>query len=238
MKRLARADGHGREQPRGGLERGRGHARGAPDSGRPRRVRGGGRDPPRARASGGAIEPAGACGSAYLVPRGASSSAPGAELGRAGVGHLSEIADAEAPPEPRGGPFQAWSVSELLRVGRTRAGAGPGGAALDPAIELAVLELAAALEARLVAMLGAEVLFVHAPHALVRKSGKAQGVGWGEVPHQGRPQAVAWAHRLCIGCRRRLNRHARGSLERQGARNLGELAIRIRVGHSHVLLPY
>jgi glycogen debranching enzyme len=34
----------------------------------------------------------------------------------AGVGHVSEIADADAPHTPRGCPWQAWSVGELLRV--------------------------------------------------------------------------------------------------------------------------
>jgi predicted glycogen debranching enzyme len=33
-----------------------------------------------------------------------------------GVGHLSEIAGAEAPHRPAGCPFQAWSVGELLRI--------------------------------------------------------------------------------------------------------------------------
>jgi predicted glycogen debranching enzyme len=37
-------------------------------------------------------------------------------LRSAGLGHLSEIADAEAPHEPRGCPFQAWSVAEVLRL--------------------------------------------------------------------------------------------------------------------------
>ncbi|MEI9951736.1 MAG: amylo-alpha-1,6-glucosidase [Pseudomonadota bacterium] len=37
-------------------------------------------------------------------------------LYRAGIGHVSEIADAEAPHTPRGCPFQAWSVSELTRI--------------------------------------------------------------------------------------------------------------------------
>lgn len=37
-------------------------------------------------------------------------------LGTAGLGHVSEIADAEPPHMPRGCPFQAWSVAELLRV--------------------------------------------------------------------------------------------------------------------------
>jgi glycogen debranching enzyme len=37
-------------------------------------------------------------------------------LHTAGVGHISEIADAEAPHAPRGCPFQAWSVAEVLRL--------------------------------------------------------------------------------------------------------------------------
>jgi len=36
----------------------------------------------------------------------------------AGVGHISEIADAEPPYTPRGCPFQAWSVAEALRLDR------------------------------------------------------------------------------------------------------------------------
>jgi predicted glycogen debranching enzyme len=39
-------------------------------------------------------------------------------LADAGVGHLSEVADAEAPYTPGGCPFQAWSVGELLRLDR------------------------------------------------------------------------------------------------------------------------
>jgi predicted glycogen debranching enzyme len=39
-------------------------------------------------------------------------------LNHAGLGHVSEIADAEAPYTPRGCPFQAWSVGELLRLER------------------------------------------------------------------------------------------------------------------------
>ncbi|HUL72454.1 MAG TPA: amylo-alpha-1,6-glucosidase [Vicinamibacterales bacterium] len=38
------------------------------------------------------------------------------ELERLGLGHLPEIADAEAPFTPRGCPFQAWSLGELLRL--------------------------------------------------------------------------------------------------------------------------
>jgi predicted glycogen debranching enzyme len=37
-------------------------------------------------------------------------------LDEAGLGHLSEIADAEPPHTPRGCPFQAWSVGEALRL--------------------------------------------------------------------------------------------------------------------------
>ena len=39
-------------------------------------------------------------------------------LDAAGLGHLPEIADAEAPHAPRGCPFQAWSVGEALRLDR------------------------------------------------------------------------------------------------------------------------
>jgi predicted glycogen debranching enzyme len=37
-------------------------------------------------------------------------------LAQAGLGHISEIADAEPPHTPRGCPFQAWSVGEALRL--------------------------------------------------------------------------------------------------------------------------
>ncbi len=39
-------------------------------------------------------------------------------LNSAGLGHISEIADAAAPHIPRGCPFQAWSLAELLRLDR------------------------------------------------------------------------------------------------------------------------
>jgi len=39
-------------------------------------------------------------------------------LDGAGLGHVSEIADAEAPHTPRGCPFQAWSLAELIRLDR------------------------------------------------------------------------------------------------------------------------
>jgi glycogen debranching enzyme len=41
-----------------------------------------------------------------------------AHLDAAGLGHVSEIADAEAPFAPKGCPFQAWSLGELLRLDR------------------------------------------------------------------------------------------------------------------------
>jgi predicted glycogen debranching enzyme len=41
-----------------------------------------------------------------------------AHLGEAGLGHVSEIADGDAPHTPRGCPFQAWSLGELLRIDR------------------------------------------------------------------------------------------------------------------------
>jgi predicted glycogen debranching enzyme len=36
----------------------------------------------------------------------------------AGLGHVSEIVDAELPHRPRGCPFQAWSLAELIRLER------------------------------------------------------------------------------------------------------------------------
>ena len=39
-------------------------------------------------------------------------------LEQAGLGHLSEIADGDPPHTPRGCPFQAWSLGELLRLDR------------------------------------------------------------------------------------------------------------------------
>ena len=46
----------------------------------------------------------------FLAPLLASSGAA--------TGHLPEIADAEPPHAPRGCPFQAWSVAEMLRLDR------------------------------------------------------------------------------------------------------------------------
>ncbi len=39
-------------------------------------------------------------------------------LERAGLDHVSEIADGDAPHTPAGCPFQAWSLSELIRLER------------------------------------------------------------------------------------------------------------------------
>lgn len=40
-------------------------------------------------------------------------------LGEAGLGHISEVADGEAPHVPGGCPFQAWSLGEFLRLDRS-----------------------------------------------------------------------------------------------------------------------
>jgi glycogen debranching enzyme len=40
-------------------------------------------------------------------------------LDEAGLNHVSEITDGDAPHLPRGCPFQAWSVGELLRLDQT-----------------------------------------------------------------------------------------------------------------------
>jgi len=39
-----------------------------------------------------------------------------AHLDTAGLGHVSEVADGDAPHTPGGCPFQAWSMGELIRV--------------------------------------------------------------------------------------------------------------------------
>ena len=39
-------------------------------------------------------------------------------LSQAGLGHISEVADADPPHSPGGCPFQAWSVGEALRLER------------------------------------------------------------------------------------------------------------------------
>ncbi len=57
-----------------------------------------------------------------------------AHLEEAGLGHVSEIADGDAPHRPRGCPFQAWSMGELLRLERViLAPATPGGEEAKPA---------------------------------------------------------------------------------------------------------
>ncbi|WP_071000313.1 amylo-alpha-1,6-glucosidase [Methylobacterium sp. C1] len=39
-------------------------------------------------------------------------------LGEAGLGHVSEVADGDAPHRPGGCPFQAWSLGEYVRIRR------------------------------------------------------------------------------------------------------------------------
>ncbi|WP_133646544.1 amylo-alpha-1,6-glucosidase [Paraburkholderia flava] len=41
-----------------------------------------------------------------------------AHLDEAGLDHVSEVADGDAPHTPGGAPFQAWSLGELLRIER------------------------------------------------------------------------------------------------------------------------
>src|SRR6516164_1513092 len=45
-------------------------------------------------------------------------------MNNAGIGHISEIADAEPPHTPRGCPFQAWSTGEYIRLERSVLGDG------------------------------------------------------------------------------------------------------------------
>jgi glycogen debranching enzyme len=50
-----------------------------------------------------------------------------AHLDRAGLSHVSEVADGDPPHTPGGCPFQAWSVGETLRIDRViLAPAAPG----------------------------------------------------------------------------------------------------------------
>ena len=41
-----------------------------------------------------------------------------AHIERAGLGHVSEVVDGDAPHTPGGCPFQAWSLGELIRICR------------------------------------------------------------------------------------------------------------------------
>jgi glycogen debranching enzyme len=45
--------------------------------------------------------------------------------GQAGLGHLPEIADGDAPHAARGCPFQAWSIGEALRLEKLLVAAEP-----------------------------------------------------------------------------------------------------------------
>jgi glycogen debranching enzyme len=66
---------------------------------------------------------------AWVRVRGATSEAKAEARGRflepllrhlheAGLGHISEVADGDAPHNPGGCPFQAWSVAEAIRLDR------------------------------------------------------------------------------------------------------------------------
>jgi glycogen debranching enzyme len=46
-------------------------------------------------------------------------------LHTAGLGHVSEVVDGDAPHQPGGCPFQAWSLGELIRI-ETMLGVPPG----------------------------------------------------------------------------------------------------------------
>lgn len=48
-----------------------------------------------------------------------------------GLGHIAEIADGDEPHTPRGCPFQAWSVGEVLRLDRLVLGEGGSGVLAD-----------------------------------------------------------------------------------------------------------
>jgi predicted glycogen debranching enzyme len=63
------------------------------------------------RARGGRAAARGAARARFLAPL-------LAHLGAAGLGHVSELADGDAPHAPGGCPFQAWSLGELLRLDR------------------------------------------------------------------------------------------------------------------------
>lgn len=56
----------------------------------------------------------------FLIPlvQRMSCGGGGGGVGGGGVGHISEIADGDAPHTGRGCPFQAWSVAEALRLDR------------------------------------------------------------------------------------------------------------------------
>ncbi len=61
-----------------------------------------------------------------------------AHLGEAGIGHVSEIADGDPPFTPRGCPYQAWSLGEVMRIERMVRATAPGGSRPRPAPRTAV----------------------------------------------------------------------------------------------------
>lgn len=76
----------------------------------------------RAADPGGSTDPAGAA-RRWLLP-------VGDHLADAGLGGVSEIADGDPPHTPRGCPWQAWSVAEVLRAWRSCDTAGATGPSL------------------------------------------------------------------------------------------------------------
>jgi predicted glycogen debranching enzyme len=67
-------------------------------------------------------------------------------LDTAGLGHISEIADADDPFTPRGCPFQAWSLGEYLRLDRLVLRVEPGRAGRKNTEAAIVPECAAPFE--------------------------------------------------------------------------------------------
>ncbi len=63
---------------------------------------------------------------ARLLARGRYLNPLLAGMHAAGQGHISEIADGDAPHKPRGCPFQAWSVAEALWMDRVLLSEAPG----------------------------------------------------------------------------------------------------------------
>lgn len=68
-----------------------------------------------------------------------------AHVDEAGLGHVSEVADGDAPHIPGGCPFQAWSLGELLRLDRVvLADLRPAGRARSPVDDAGAVDLSSA----------------------------------------------------------------------------------------------